>query len=108
MLKLRFQFDTRSRLTFYGGYPELLQQVRYPPLPDHTHPLHQPHIIRPGYRYRGTQYLYMVFVDAVDMQDGDLKGAVNFDDELPGQGFQGIGQGGAYHEMRLSVMNMRG
>ena len=43
----------------------------------------------------------MVFVDAVDMKDGDHEGQVNFDEELPGQGFHGIVQDGAYHEMRL-------
>jgi len=49
----------------------------------------------------------VVFVDAVDIQDGDHKGTVNFDEELTGPEFQGIGQGGADHKMRLSVMNMR-
>ena len=36
----------------------------------------------------------MIFVDTVDMQDGDHEGSVDFDEELFGQGFGGAGQGG--------------
>jgi len=43
----------------------------------------------------------MVFVDAVDMQDGDYEGTVNFDEQLLRQGFHDIGQGGADHKKRL-------
>jgi len=44
----------------------------------------------------------VVFLDTVDMQDGDHEGSVNFDEELPGQAFHGIAQDGTYYEMRLN------
>lgn len=68
------------------------------PLPDHTHPLHQPRIILPGNRYRRAEHFYMVFVDTVDVQDRHHEGAVDFYKHVLRQGFRGVSQGGADHK----------